>query len=142
MWKEFMAHNETNNSFHDNQYGGRKGRQPQSAILNKSSAMWKARCDLIHGKSEGKTKSARRRELIDQIKTELTRTANHADHTTRQLRKNIEKSMGNAKTDALEVWLDMLRNVKGETFFRKKIDNIRRTGAQPITNFFRRVTGT
>ena len=30
-----MAHNEQNNSFHDNQYGGRKGRQPQSAILNK-----------------------------------------------------------------------------------------------------------
>ena len=30
-----MARNELNNSFHDNQYGGRKGRQPQSAILNK-----------------------------------------------------------------------------------------------------------
>ena len=30
-----MAHNEQNNSFHDNQYGGRKGRQSQSAILNK-----------------------------------------------------------------------------------------------------------
>ena len=36
IWgKEFMAHNENLNSFHDNQYGGRKGRQPQSAILNK-----------------------------------------------------------------------------------------------------------
>ena len=36
LWgKQFMAHKETNNSFHDNQYGGRKGRQPQSAILNK-----------------------------------------------------------------------------------------------------------
>ena len=36
IWgNEFMAHNEQNNSFHDNQYGGRKGRQPQSAILNK-----------------------------------------------------------------------------------------------------------
>ena len=36
LWgKQFMAHNETNNSFHDNQYGGRIGRQPQSAILNK-----------------------------------------------------------------------------------------------------------
>ena len=33
--KEFMAHNENLNSFHDNQYGGRKGRQPQSAILRK-----------------------------------------------------------------------------------------------------------
>ena len=36
IWgREFMAHNETNDGFHDNQYGGRKGRQPQSAILNK-----------------------------------------------------------------------------------------------------------
>ena len=30
-----MQHNESTNSFHDNQYGGRKGRQPQSAVLNK-----------------------------------------------------------------------------------------------------------
>ena len=36
IWgREFMAHNESNDGFHDNQYGGRKGRQPQSAILNK-----------------------------------------------------------------------------------------------------------
>ena len=112
------------------------------AIWDFSSAMWKARCDTIHGTLEGKTKSARRKELIDQIRIELTRTENHADHTTRQLRKNIEKSMGNAKTDALVVWLDMLRNVKGETFFRKKIDSIRKTRAQPITNFFRRAEGT
>ena len=27
--------------------------------------------------------------------------------------------MGNAKTDALVIWLDMLCNIKGETFFRK-----------------------
>ena len=39
IWgKEFMTHNENNNAFHDNQYGGRKGRQPQSAILNKLQA--------------------------------------------------------------------------------------------------------
>ena len=30
-----MAHNEANDGFHDNQYGGRKFRQPQSTILNK-----------------------------------------------------------------------------------------------------------
>lgn len=36
IWgREFMEYNENNNSFHDNQYGGRRGRQPQSAILNK-----------------------------------------------------------------------------------------------------------
>lgn len=31
----FMYHNEDNKSLYDNQYGGRRGRQPQSAILNK-----------------------------------------------------------------------------------------------------------
>ena len=36
IWgREFMYHNEDNKSLHDNQYGGRRGRQPQSAILNK-----------------------------------------------------------------------------------------------------------
>ena len=36
IWgNQFMAHNEKLNCLHDNQYGGRKGRQPQSAILNK-----------------------------------------------------------------------------------------------------------
>ena len=107
-----------------------------------SSALWKARCDLIHGNLEKKTKSARRKESIEKIRKELTRTEYHADHTKRQLRKNLEKSMGNAQTDALVIWLDMLRNVKGEIFFRKKIDSIQQTRAQPITNFFRRLAGT
>ena len=40
--------------------------------------------------------------------------------------------MGNAKTDALVIWLDMLRNVKGKIFFRKKVDSIKRARAQPI----------
>ena len=36
IWgREFMVYNEDNQAFHDNQYGGRRGRQPQSAILNK-----------------------------------------------------------------------------------------------------------
>ena len=36
VWgREFMYYNENNSSFHDNQYGGRRGRQSQSAILNK-----------------------------------------------------------------------------------------------------------
>ena len=30
-----MAHNENLDGFHDKQYGGRKGRKPQSAVLNK-----------------------------------------------------------------------------------------------------------
>ena len=33
--REFMYHNEDNKPLHDSQYGGRRGRQPQSAILNK-----------------------------------------------------------------------------------------------------------
>ena len=36
IWgREFMYHNENNKAFHVNQYGGRRDRQPQSAILNK-----------------------------------------------------------------------------------------------------------
>ena len=36
IWgREFMYYNEDNETLHDNQYGGRKGRQPQSAVLNK-----------------------------------------------------------------------------------------------------------
>ena len=68
-----------------------------------SSPMWKARCDLIHSNLEKKTKSARRNELIEQIRKELTRTEYHADHTTQQLRENVEKSMANAQIDVLVV---------------------------------------
>ena len=36
IWgRDFMHHNEALQTFHDNQYGGRKGRLPTSAILNK-----------------------------------------------------------------------------------------------------------
>lgn len=36
IWgREFIIYNECKDGFHDNQYGGRKGRQPQSAVLNK-----------------------------------------------------------------------------------------------------------
>ena len=64
------------------------------------------------------------------------------DHTTRRLRHNIKKSTGSTRVAVLEIWLDMLRNVKGETFQRKQSENIRSTRAQPITRFFRRVRGT
>ena len=76
------------------------------------------------------------------IQTELTRTKSHADHSTRQLRKNVQKSIGNARVEALEIWLNMLRNVKGETFLRKTHDTIRATRAQPITIFLSRLTST
>ena len=36
IWgRDFMQHNEIAETFHNNQYGGRKGRLPTSAILNK-----------------------------------------------------------------------------------------------------------
>ena len=37
IWgKAFMKHNEVNDNFHRNQYGGREGIQGQSAALNKN----------------------------------------------------------------------------------------------------------
>ena len=112
------------------------------AIWKFSTFLWHSRCDFVHRKQSGKTKSARRKELGDLIQTELTRTKSHADHSTRQLRKNVQKSIGNARVEALEIWLNMLRNVKGETFLRKSHDTIRATRAQPITIFFSRLTST
>ena len=53
-----------------------------------------------------------------------------------------KKSIGNALVPALEVWLRMLRNVKGEVFQKKQYENIRPTRAQPITIFLVRRTGT
>ena len=63
----------------------------------------------------------------------------HAEHSTRQLRQNVRKSIGNARVAALEIWLDMLRNVKGEIYLRKSFEGISTSRAQPITNFFRRL---
>ena len=73
------------------------------AIWAFSSTMWKARCDQIHGTFERKTASGRRKEVLTLVRKELERTEHHADHTTRQLWKNVLKSLGNAKTDALMI---------------------------------------
>ena len=89
----------------------------------------------MHGDVGNKSASARRRELIGLIKEEFQRTEYQAEHSTRQLRTNIQKSIGNAKTEALSSWLEMLRNVKGETFYRKKFESIRTPRVQPITKF-------
>ena len=71
------------------------------------------------------------------IREELDRTESHAEYTTKQLRSNVMKSLGNAKVAAFEIWLEMLRNVKGEMFNKKQYENISSARAQPITNFFR-----
>ena len=104
--------------------------------------MWKARNDFVHRRETGKKNSARRKELIKQIEEELVGTSVHAEFTTNQLRMNARKSMGNALVPALEVWLRMLRNVKGEVFQKKQYENIRTTRAQPITNVLIRREGT
>ena len=112
------------------------------AIWKLSCSMWKARCDYIHGNKTGRSTCARRKEPVSLIQTELKRTEHHAEHTTRQLRCNMLKSLGNARIAALEIWLDMLRNVKGEIFLKKHTEGIQKTRAQPITIFFRRLAGT
>ena len=104
--------------------------------------MWKSRCDFVHGKNEGKLISARRKELLHLVQLELERTQYVADHSTIQLRKNVKKSSGNAKMSALEIWLTMLRNIKGETFLRKQKEKIQKTRAQPITIFFTTLAST
>ena len=112
------------------------------ALWKFSISMWTARNDFVHGREAGKKKSVRRKELLLQIEEELVRTSAHAEYSTKQLRHNVRKSMGNALVPALEVWLRMLRNVKGEVLQKKQYENIGRTRAQPITNFFARRTGT
>ena len=106
------------------------------AIWKFSCTLWKARCDWVHGKIGTKSTLARRRELITLIWDELERTVSHAEYTTKQLRSNVQKSIGNTKVAALEIWLEMLRNAKSEIFNKKQNENIRTTRAQPITIFF------
>ena len=96
----------------------------------------------MHGKEKGKKTSARRKEILERINVELERTAAHMEFETKKLRSNAKKSIGNALVPALEVWLRMLRNVKGEVFQKKPYENIRPTRAQPITIFLVRRTGT
>ena len=109
------------------------------AIWKFSCSFWRNRCDVVHGKDITKSSSARRAEIIKLINKELERTKMHAEHSTRQLRQNVRKSIGNARVAALEIWLDMLRNVKGEIYLRKSFEGISTSRAQPITNFFRRL---
>ena len=105
------------------------------SIWNFSISMWSTRNDFVHGKTSGKKNSERRKELIRQIEEEMVRTSAHMEFTTKQLRMNVRKSIGNAMVPALEVWLRMLRNVKGEVYQKKQYDHIPQKRAQPITNF-------
>ena len=105
-------------------------------------SMWEARNDFVHGRETSKKNSARRKKIIKQIEEESVRTSAHVEFTKKQLRTDARKSMGRDLMPALEVWLRMLRNVKGDVFQKKQYKNIRPKRAQPITNFLVRRTGT
>lgn len=91
---------------------------------------WKSCCDYIHRANNNKNQSAHRKELLSMISGELEWMQSNMDRSTRQLRHNAKKCIGNA--------LDILCNVKGETFQSKQFEVIRSTRAQLITKFFRR----
>ena len=106
------------------------------AIWTYSKSMWKARNDYVYGKEDGKQKSPKRHELLDLLNKEIDRIKHLKDLTTRQLRKNALKSMGNATLQALTVWLDMIRSVKENDIERKRNESIEGPRAQSITRFF------
>ena len=112
------------------------------ALWQYAKTMWQARNDYVFGKETGKQKSPKRKELLELLEKELTRTKQYNDTPTRQLRKNISKSKGNATLQALTVWLDMIRSVKENDIERKRQENITEMRAQPITRFFRAIAGT
>ena len=63
------------------------------AIWNFSSTLWKSRCEFVHRTNSKTQQSARRKELLSLISKELDRTQAHMDHSTRQLRYNMKKSI-------------------------------------------------
>ena len=44
------------------------------AIWNHTTGMWKMRNVYVHGHGAGKTKSPKRKELLEQLRTEIERT--------------------------------------------------------------------
>ena len=95
--------------------------------------MWKSRCDNIHGPEKGTNGSKKRRELLALIEEELERTKLFGDFEIRQLRKNVMKSRQTATTQALEIWLEMIRKVKESKIMRKRENQINTTRMQSIT---------
>ena len=81
-----------------------------------------------------------RRELTRLLQIELDRTAKFGEFETRQLRKNIKKTIGNAQTEALSTWLTMIREVKESNILLRRENRIRETRMQSITRFLNRAT--
>ena len=108
------------------------------AIWTYSIAMWKDRCDEIHGKDGEKNKSIHMNEILSLLEKELERTRSFGEFETIQLRRNIRKSMGNAQTRSLQTWLEMIRKVKESKILRKRVGQIPKTRMQTITRFLSR----
>ena len=108
------------------------------AIWKYSITMWRDRCGEIHGNDGNKSKSIHRKETIRLLEKELERTENFGEFETMQLRRNIRKSMGNAQTESLQTWLEMIRNVKESKILRRRVGRIPKTRMQSITRFMSR----
>lgn len=67
------------------------------------------------------------------ISKELQQTQTFTDNPTRQLRKIISKSIGNATLQMLTLWLDMFKSEKENDIEWKRNEAIPETHAQPIT---------
>ena len=67
------------------------------------------------------TNPIRRRELITLIREELQRTESNAEYTTKQLRSNVMKSLGNAKVATLETCLEICEMLKERCSIRNSM---------------------
>ena len=105
------------------------------SVWRYSREMWKARCDNIYGCGKNMTSSKRRKELLTLIEAELERTKLFGDFEIRQLRQNVIKSRQTANTQSLEIWLEMIRDVKESKIMRKRENQITSTRMQSITRF-------
>ena len=103
-----------------------------------STTMWKMRCEDLHGTSGKKTESAKRKDLLTLLELELERTRYFGDFEARQLRANIKRSMNNAQTVSLQLWLDTIRNIKESEIMLRRENQIRPTRMQSITRFLSR----
>ena len=65
---------------------------------------------------------------------ELERTKYFGDFEARQLRANIKRSMNNAQTISLQLWLDTIRNIKESEIILRRENQIRSTRMQSITS--------
>ena len=90
---------------------------------------------FIHGKEGGKTKSPKRKKLLEQLRKEIERTKENIDANSRRLSKNISRTMQNSTTQALVIWLETIRSITENSVQSKRKEAIQNMRAQPITKF-------